>query len=122
MTDILNAKQPVFRARLTESGLAVEDSAVLCRAYVETGDWTEVKRQALRDNLLGKGSSARIAKLLGAVKRRVIDSKPPLAIPLLLARFVATGVPAAAKAQLLFILAMLEDAALAGGYQHLVVP
>lgn len=30
---------PIFRARLTEAGLAVEDSAALCAEYVLTGDF-----------------------------------------------------------------------------------
>jgi hypothetical protein len=122
VTGLSNTKPLVFRARLTEAGLAVEDSCVLCRAYVETTDWGEVGRRALRENLLGKGSAARIAKLLGAVNRRVINAQDSLSFPLLLAKFLASDVPAAAKAQLLFILALREDAAFAEGYQHLVVP
>jgi Putative inner membrane protein (DUF1819) len=111
-----------FRARLTEAGLAVEDSSHLCLEYVKTQDWKEVRRRAVRENLLDKGSEARITKLLRAVERRVIGAMPPLPCPRLVARFLASNVSDAAKAQLLFVLATREDVALAEAYQRLVLP
>jgi hypothetical protein len=112
----------LFRARLTEAGLAVEDTVALCREYARTADWEGVRNLALRENLLGKGSQARTLKLLRAVQRRVMEARPPLAHPLPLARFLAAGCSDAAKAQLLFVLAASEDAALAEGYQRVIVP
>jgi hypothetical protein len=111
-----------FRARLTEAGLAVEDSSILCLEFTRTGDWSEVRRRALRENLLAKGSQARIEKLLRAVERRVVHATPPLDRPVALARFLGADVPTAAKARLLFVLAVAADAALAAGYRELVVP
>jgi hypothetical protein len=116
------SQAPTFHARLTEAGLAVEDSSLLCREYAQTGDWQEVRRRALEENLLSKGSQARISKLLRVVERRVIQAGPPLSCPPLLARFLASRAPGAAKAQLLFVLAVREDAALAEAYGTLVVP
>lgn len=111
-----------FRARLTEVGLAVEDSSTLCLEYTRTKDWAEVRRRALQDNLLGKGSQARIEKLLRAVERRVLSAAPPLACPFSLARFLAADLPTAARSQLLFVLTVAEDIALAAAYNKLVVP
>jgi hypothetical protein len=107
---------------LTEAGLAVEDTALLCQELTRTPDWQEVRRRALRENLLGKGSQARTLKLLRAVKRRVLDAQPPLAHPLPLAQFLSSRFSEAARAQLLFVLAATEDAALAQGYQRFIVP
>src|SRR5947209_1456894 len=95
----------LFRARLTEAGLAVDDTAALCQEYAQTTDWREVRRRALQENLLGKGSQARIAKLLRAMQRRILQASPPLNRPLPLARFLSSGFSHAAKAQLLFVLA-----------------
>ena len=52
----------------------------------------------------------------------MIEAPPPLACPRLLAQFIASNVSDAAKAQLLFVLAAVEDVALAAAYQKLVVP
>jgi len=111
-----------FRARLTEAGLAVEDTALLCREYAKTTDWPTVRRQALQENLLGKGSQARTQKLLRTVQKRVIEAQPPLSHPLALARFLASRFSDAAKAQLLFVLAVAEDVALAEGFRRVVIP
>jgi hypothetical protein len=123
---IKDVRQPTyepFRARLTESGLSVEDSSVLCLEYTHTGgDWSEIRRRALQENLLGKGSQARTDKLLRAVERRVLNASPPLNRPLAVAQFLGGDVPAAAKVQLLFVLAVAEDVALAAAYRELVVP
>jgi hypothetical protein len=114
---------PAFRARLTEAGLAVEDSAALCAEYTRTFDWSEVRRRALEENLLDKGSEARITKLLRAVERRVLHALPPLSSPRPLAGFLGSPrVADTAKAQLLFVLTAREDAALAEGYWRLIVP
>jgi len=113
-----------YQARLTETGLAVEDTISLCAAYSETKDWDEVRSKALKENLLGKGSRSRILKLIRAVERRVIHAAPPLDRPIAISRFlVADGkVPTAAKAQLLFLLAVLEDIALGDAFRTLVLP
>lgn len=111
-----------FRARLTEVGLAVDDSSALCLEYTRTHDWAEVRRRALQENLLGKGSQARIDKLWRAVERRVLRAAPPLDCPASMARFLASEVPAAAKAQLFFVLTVAEDAALLAAYRELVAP
>ena len=62
----------IYQARLTETGLAVEDSIALCSEYCSASDWLEVKSKALKENLLGKGSRSRISKLLRAVGHQVI--------------------------------------------------
>jgi len=111
-----------FRARLTEAGLAVEDSIALCAEFIQRNDWQEVRRKARRENLLGKGSQARTDKLLRAVERRIIRAEPPLPCPQLLARYLASKVSDTAKAQLLFVLAAWEDVALSEAYRRLVVP
>src|SRR5262245_45689016 len=80
--------QAIFRARLTECGLAIADTVQLCSEYAKIRSWDEVRRFALRDNVLGKGSEARITKLVRAVERRVINARPPLSRPELLARFL----------------------------------
>jgi len=104
--------------------LAVEDSIVLCAAYRSTRDWGEVKSKALKENLLGKRSRSRISKLLGAVERRIVHASPPLDRPVAVARFLAaeSKVPAAAKAQLLFVLAVNDDIALGDAFRTLVIP
>jgi hypothetical protein len=114
----------IYRARLTETGLAVEDSIALCGEYRSTGDWLDVKSRALKENLLGKGSRSRITKLLRTVERRIIDAAPPLDRPSAVARFLAaeSKVPSAAKAQLLFVLALCEDIALENAFRQLVIP
>ncbi len=103
-----------YQARLTESGLAVDDSIVLCAEYRSNTDWEAVKSKALKENLLGKGSRSRISKLLRAVERRIIHAPPPLDHPGAITRFLAAErrVPAVAKAQLLFVLASNDDIAL----------
>ena len=113
-----------YQARLTESGLAVRDSIVLCAEYRLTGHWDEVKSKALKENLLAKGSRSRISKLVRAVERRIFAVPPPLRRPAQAARFLAAEakVPAAAKAQLLFVLALMDDKALADAFRALVVP
>ncbi len=112
----------IFRAQLTEAGLAIEDTAVLCAKYSAVGDWQQVRQQAFKENLLGKGSQERIKKLLKAVERRIVSASPPLNYPVPAARFLASAIGDAAKAQLLFVLAVREDPALADAYQRLVVP
>jgi hypothetical protein len=112
----------LYRARLTETGLAIDDSSVLCAEYRRTKEWSEVRRRALEENLLSKGSQARIEKLLRAVERRVLFAAPPLDCPVSVARFLAAAVPSAAKAQLLFVLALGEDIALSAAYRALVTP
>ena len=112
----------IFRAQLTEAGLAIEDTAVLCAEYLAVGDWRQVRQQAFKENLLGKGSQERIKKLLKAAERRIVIASPPLNYPTLTARFLASAIGDAAKAQLLFVLAVREDPALADAYQRLVVP
>jgi hypothetical protein len=109
---------------LTESGLAVEDTIALCNEYRSTRDWDEVKSRALKENLLGKGSRSRISKLLRAVERRIFDAPAPLDRPGAVTRFLAADakVPAVAKAQLLFVLALLDDLALADAFRALVIP
>jgi hypothetical protein len=99
----------LFRARLTEAGLAVEDTALLSQEYSRTADWPAVRQRALQENLLAKGSQARTLKLLRAVQRRVVEAQSPLDRPLLLARFLASRLSEAARAQLLFVLAAAED-------------
>ena len=111
-----------FRAQLTEAGLALQDTAVLCAQYSAVGDWQQVRQQAFKENLLGKGSQERIKKLLKAVERRIVSASPPLNYPLPIARFLAAEIGDAAKAQILFVLAVREDPALADAYQRLVVP
>src|SRR5262249_356582 len=105
----------------TEVGLALDDSVVLCEEYQRTRDWTEVRRRALKENLLAKGSQARIEKLLRAVERRVLQAAPPLNCPDSLARFLSADIPSAGKAQLLFVLTAADDVALATAYNELVV-
>jgi hypothetical protein len=114
----------IYQARLTESGLALEDSAVLCAEYIATRDWGEVKSTALRENSLGKGSRSRISKLLRAVERRIFDAAPPLHRPLAIARFLAaeSKVTAAAKVQLLLVLTVSEDRAFGDAFHALVIP
>ena len=116
--------EAIYQARLTETGLAVEDSIVLCGEYCSTRDWLEVKSKALKENLLGKGSRSRTAKLLGAVERRIVHAAPPLDRPVPIARFLAaeSKVPSAAKTQLLFVLAVNDDIALCDAFRELVVP
>ncbi len=113
-----------YQARLTETGLAVEDSIVLCAEYSATKDWDEVRSKALKENLLGKGSRSRILKLIRAVERRVLHAAPPLDHPIAISRFLAADgkVPTTAKAQLLFVLAVLEDIALGEAFRTLVLP
>ena len=113
-----------YRARLTETGLAVEDSIVLSAEYCSTRNWLDVKSRALKENLLGKGSRSRITKLLGAFERRILSAAPPLNIPSAVARFLVaeSKVPPAAKVQLLFVLAVNDDTALADAYRALVIP
>jgi Putative inner membrane protein (DUF1819) len=113
-----------YQARLTETGLAVEDSIALCAEYSATKDWDEVRSKALRDNILGKGSRSRISKLLRAVERRILHAAPPLDRPVAISRFLAADakVPTAAKTQLLFVLAVLEDIALGDAFRTMVLP
>jgi hypothetical protein len=113
-----------YQARLTESGLAAEDSVVLCAEYYSTRDWEQVKSKAQKENLLGKGSRSRISKLLRAVERRILEAPPPLDRPVSVARFLAAerNVPAGAKAQLFLVLAVNDDIALADAYRALVIP
>jgi len=113
-----------YQARLTESGLAVEDSIVLCAEYCSTRDWDAVKSKALKENLLSKGSRSRIFKLLRSVERRIFQAPPPLNRPISAARFLAaeTKVPMAAKSQLLLVLAINDDIALADAFRALVIP
>jgi hypothetical protein len=115
------ASEPKYQARLTETGLAVEDSLALCEAYLTTRDWSDVRARALSENLLGKGSQSRISKLLRAVERRVLHAPAPLDCPLSTARFLAARIPGAAKSQLLFVLALQDDVALADAFQVLVL-
>ena len=112
-----------YQARLTESGLAVEDSIVLCAEFRSTRDWEDVKSKALKENLLGKGSRSRISKLLRAVERRIFQAPSPLDHPLAVTRFLAAErkVPAVAKAQLLFVLAVNDDIALRDAFCRLIV-
>jgi hypothetical protein len=120
-----NASIPViYQARLTESGLAVDDSIALCAEYCSTRDWEKVKSKALKENLLGKGSQSRISKLLRAVERRVFEAPPPLYRPASVTRFLAAEkkVPAGAKAQLLLVLALNDDIALADAFRTLAIP
>ena len=114
----------IYQARLTESGLALEDSTALCSEYVATGDWDAVKLRALKENLLGKGSRSRISKLLRAVERRVLGATPPLDRPLAIARFLAaeSKVTAAAKVQLLLVLTIREDRAFGDAFHALIMP
>lgn len=100
-----------YQARLTESGLAVDDSIALCAEYCSTRDWNQVKSKALKENLLGKGSQSRISKLLRAVERRVFNAPPPLHCPAAVTRFLAAEkrVPTSTKAQLLLILALNRE-------------
>lgn len=114
----------IYQARLTESGLALEDSTVLCAEYVATGNWDLVKTRALRENLLGKGSRSRISKLLRAFERRILDAVPPLDRPFAIARFLAatSKVTAAAKVQLLLVLTVSEDRAFGDAFRALVMP
>jgi hypothetical protein len=113
-----------YQARLTESGLAVEDSIVLCAEYRLTRDWEQVKSEALKENLLGKGSRSRISKLLRAVERRIFEAPTPLDRPIYVTRFLAAekNVPTAAKSQLLLVLAVNDDLALADAFRTLVIP
>src|SRR5437867_492719 len=93
---MLDAGGPAkYQARLTETGLAVEDSIALCEAYLATRDWSVVRSQALSENLLAKGSQSRISKLLRAVERRVIHPPAPLDCPLSIARFLTARIPEA---------------------------
>ena len=78
-----------YQARLTETGLAVEDTIALCAAYSATKDWDEVRSKALKENLLGKGSRSRISKLLRAVERRILHAAAPLDHPIAISRFLA---------------------------------
>ncbi|MGA2704004.1 MAG: BrxA family protein, partial [Isosphaeraceae bacterium] len=118
------AREARYQARLTETGLAVEDTIALCAAYSATKDWDEVRSKALKENLLGKGSRSRILKLIRAVERRVVHAAPPLDRPIAISRFLAADakVPTAAKAQLLFLLAVLEDIALGDAFRTLILP
>jgi len=113
-----------YQARLTETGLAVEDTITLCGAYSATKDWDEVRSKALKENLLGKGSRSRIFKLIRAVERRIVHAAPPLDHPIAISRFLAADakVPTTAKTQLLFVLAVLEDLALGETFRTLVFP
>ena len=113
-----------YQARLTETGLAVEDSIALCAEYAATSDWDQVRAKALKENLLGKGSRSRILKLIRAVERRIVHAAPPLDRPIAISRFLAADgkVPTTAKAQLLFVLAVLEDVALGDAFRTLVLP
>ena len=119
-----STREARYQARLTETGLAVEDTIALCAAYSATKDWDEVRSKALKENLLGKGSRSRILKLIGAVERRVVQAAPPLDRPIAISRFLAADakVPTAAKTQLLFVLAVLEDIALGDAFRTLVLP
>jgi hypothetical protein len=110
-----------YQARLTESGLAVEDSIVLCAEYRLNSDWKVVKSKAMKDNLLGKGSRSRISKLLRAVERRIFEAPSPLDRPIYVTRFLAAekNVPTAAKSQLLLVLAVNDDLALADAHEPL---
>ncbi len=113
-----------YQARLTETGLAVDDSIVLCGEYRSSKDWLGLKSKALKENLLGRGSRSRTAKLLGAVERRIVNAAPPLDRPVPIARFLAaeSRVTSAAKAQLLLVLALNDDIALRDAYRELVIP
>ena len=117
-------KEARYQARLTESGLAVEDTIALCAAYSATKDWDEVRSKALKENILGKGSRSRILKLIRAVERRIVHAAPPLDHPIAISRFLAADakVPTTAKTQLLFVLAVLEDIALGEAFRTLVLP
>ena len=118
------AREARYQARLTETGLAVEDTIALCAAYSATKDWDEVRSKALKENLLGKGSRSRILKLIRAVERRIVHAAPPLDQPIAISRFLAADakVPTTAKTQLLFVLAVLEDLALGDAFRTLVLP
>src|SRR6185312_14463075 len=92
--------------------------------YLATRDWSEVKSRALQQNLLSKGSRSRISKLLRAIERRILQTHPPLNRPEAIARFLTaeSRVPAAAKTQLVFTLAVRDDIALGDAFRELVLP
>ena len=116
--------QAIYHARLTETGLAIDDSIALCAEYAATGDWGQVTFKALQENLLGKGSRSRISKLLRAVERRILHPRRPLDHPNAIARFLSaeSRVTKATKAQLVFVLAVSDDLALADAFRTLVLP
>lgn len=109
-----------FQAHLQRGSIGLEEMKRLIVAYAKCGDFKEVKKLAIEENLLGKSSGRSIEDALYAFRRRFLsDSGLPPAE--LVARILQAPIPDAAKIQTLFPYFVVTDPLIERCYRGLVL-
>ena len=111
-----------YRTGLEAVGAVVPETIVILSEYARVKDWDQVKRAVVRENLLMKRSSKRVRKILKAVKERFLSNPSTLPSVEQLARIVATDIPLAAKAQMLYPYHCRSDSLVEQSILRLVSP
>lgn len=111
-----------YKADLQRTGVALKESLLLLQEFASLGDWQAVRRKAIKENLLQKGSSHTAAYILQAVRRRFsakVDALPEMP---LIAKAVASSMPEVAKEQILYAYIGMTDPLIEACLRHLVGP
>lgn len=111
-----------YKADLQRTGAALKESLLLLQEFAALGDWQAVRRKAISENLLQKGSSHTVDYILRAVRRRFFAKVDALPEAPLLAKAVASSMPKAAKEQILYAYIEKTDPLVEACLQHLVGP
>lgn len=99
-----------FAANLQNVGLVPNESRILLAAFADSGDWADVRRRALDDNLMGKRSTITARHILKVVARRYLRPAPCLPPGQLTARlFARRDLPDRAAGQVAFLYTVAED-------------
>ncbi|RKY59328.1 MAG: hypothetical protein DRP94_03905 [Candidatus Latescibacterota bacterium] len=109
-----------FQAHLQRGGIGLDETVRLLKAYGQHGSWEEVRRLALRENILGKTSDHTVEDILRAFKRRFLCDLglPPVE---LVSQMVGTDLPEAARRQVLFPYFLVSDPLVKRCYCDLVL-
>jgi hypothetical protein len=99
-----------YAANLQNVGLVALETEVLLDAYHRVGDWSDVRRLAVEENLLGKRSTTTVRHILKVVARRYIKGPEWLpSLPIAATFFAHAAISSRAKTQVAFLYTVAED-------------
>lgn len=109
-----------YRPHLQRGGTGPAEMRRLLEAFAEHGDYSRLRQQALRENLLGKTSEHMVNDALAAFRRRFLQAEglPPAPV---VARAMRAPMPEASKIQILFPYFVCTDSLVEECYRALVL-
>lgn len=95
-------KEQRYSANLQRVGSLIPETVNVLTEYHKVKNWRYIRKEVLKGNLIGKGSTNTINGILDSIHKRYVVERSPLPKLSLLAEFLNKDLPSKSKLQVLF--------------------